>query len=56
MDVNVVSQLVSSLGFPIVMCIVLIYYMMNNTKELTNAIDDLRTAISVLIDKPIEKD
>lgn len=43
---NEISQLISNVGFPIVMCLILVYYMNVTTAKLTDAINDLRNAIT----------
>ena len=53
MDVSTVTQIITSVGFPICMTLILWYYIKyqtdvhnEETKELTNAINSLREMIS----------
>lgn len=53
MDISTVTQMISSVGFPICMTLMLCYYIKyqtdvhkEETKELTNAINSLREMIS----------
>lgn len=53
MDISTVTQMVTSVGFPICMTLILCYYIKyqtdvhkEETKELTNAINSLREMIS----------
>ena len=53
MDITAVTQMITSLGFPIVMTLILCYYIKyqtdvhkEETHELTNAINSLREMIS----------
>ena len=46
-----IGSLISSIGFPIVMCLILVYFMNVSNTNLTDAINDLRTAIAELIAK-----
>lgn len=53
MDINAVTQMITSVGFPISMTLILCYYIKyqtdvhkEETKELTNAINSLREMIS----------
>lgn len=53
MDVSAVTQIITSVGFPICMTLILCYYIKyqtdvhkEETKELTNAINSLREMIS----------
>lgn len=46
-----IGSIISSIGFPIVMCLILVYYMNESNSKLTDAINDLRTAITELIAK-----
>lgn len=53
MDVSVITQMITSVGFPICMTLILCYYIKyqtdvhkEETKELTNAINSLREMIS----------
>lgn len=46
-----IATFISSVGFPIVMCLILVYFMNVSNKNLTNAISDLKNAITELIAK-----
>ena len=46
-----VASLISSVGFPVVMCLILVYFMNISNKNLTDAINDLRNVITELIAK-----
>ena len=46
-----IGSIISSIGFPIVMCLILVYYMNESNSKLTDAINDLRAAITELIAK-----
>ena len=53
MDITAITQMITSLGFPIVMTLILCYYIKyqtdvhkEETKELTNAINSLREMIA----------
>lgn len=48
MDVNALSSLISSVGFPIFMSIVLVYFMQKEQKDMSEAIHELKEAIIVL--------
>lgn len=57
MDNNII-QFISSVGFPIVMCLIIFYYMQEETKNhrtetdsLKEAITELKIAITTLISK-----
>lgn len=45
MDAGQIIDLVSSLGFPVVMCAALFYYMINQRKAYTAELDNLRTTL-----------
>lgn len=58
MDTNAISTLVGSLGFPIVMCILLFWYMREQladhkeeTNALKDAINELKLAITTLTER-----
>lgn len=62
MDLSVILQAITTVGFPIVMCIALFWYMVNQnkthseeTKQLQEAIVDMRVAITELTET-IRKD
>ena len=48
MDVNAIVSVVSSVGFPIVCCIGMAYYINTTLKELTKVMDEHTTAIEKL--------
>lgn len=48
MDVNALTSLISSVGFPIFMSIVLVYFMQKEQKDMGEAIHELKEAIIVL--------
>lgn len=41
MDVNVITSLIGSIGFPIVMCLILIYYIKYLTEKNTEALGEV---------------
>ena len=45
LDFNAVVQAVSTIGFPIVMCLILMYYVNKQNEAHKNEIDDLRKTI-----------
>lgn len=45
MDYNVFNDIIANQGFPICMCIVLIYYIFTSQKQLTEAINELRETL-----------
>lgn len=58
MDVSTVTQMITSVGFPICMTLILCYYIKyqtdvhkEETKELTNAINSLKEMISEIKNK-----
>ena len=58
MDISAVTQMITSVGFPIGMTVILCYYVKyqtdvhkEETKELTNAINALRDMISEIKNK-----
>ena len=48
MDLNTVVTLIGSLGFPIVMCLLLFYYMSKTLKEMQTSINNNTNAITQL--------
>lgn len=48
---NELGQLISNVGFPVVMCLILVYFMNVSNSKLTEAIDKLEKAIVELIAK-----
>lgn len=51
MDVSAISQLIGSLGFPIVCCSYMMVTNNKTIKELTAAVQQLTTAVNILINK-----
>lgn len=51
MDMAAVVQMVSSVGFPIVMCIILFSYIKETQSELTKAVNSLTTMVGDLRDE-----
>lgn len=51
MDPNVIMQLVSNLGFPIIMVGILVYYIYNMMNPLVNAITEMTKAIDEILDR-----
>ena len=58
MDINTVSTIIGSLGFPIVACIYMAYVNAKQTEahkeemsKITEAVNDLKVAITSLVDK-----
>ena len=41
MDINVITSLIGSIGFPIVMCLILIYYIKYLTEKNTEALSSV---------------
>lgn len=48
-DITQIGSLISSIGFPCVMCLILVYFMNISNKNLTDAIGELKNAITELI-------
>lgn len=48
MDASAIGQLVSAVGFPIVMSLLFFYYVRDTQAEMTQAINDLKTSIDKL--------
>lgn len=48
MDISTVGQLVSSLGFPIVMSLLFFFYVKDTQTEMTKAISELKDSIDKL--------
>lgn len=48
MDTNTIMTLIGSLGFPIVMCIAMMYYGYKILAQIKTAIDDLTKTITAL--------
>ena len=51
MDQNAVVQVISSVGFPIVACIGLAYFIANEIKQLREALNNNTLVIQKLLDK-----
>ena len=58
MDINTISTIIGSLGFPIVACIYMAYVNANQTdahkeemSKITEAVNELKVAITSLVDK-----
>ena len=45
MDPNTVIQTISSVGFPIVMCLILVWYIKNTQEKLIEALQNLTQAV-----------
>lgn len=50
MDINVIGQLVGSVGFPICMSIYLIYFMQTELKEMRKSIENNTLTMQKLLD------
>ena len=48
MDVNAISQLIGTMGFPIAACIALFWYMIRQDERFTDIVDKLRDSIDDL--------
>ena len=51
MDINVIAQLIGSVGFPICMSIYLIYFMQTELKEMRKTIENNTLTMQKLMDK-----
>lgn len=51
MDLNVISQLISSVGFPIFVAVWMLYKSSEESKQTTAAINELKLAIQALTDE-----
>jgi uridine phosphorylase len=58
MELNTISTLISTLGFPIAVCIYMLYVNTKQTEahkeemsKITEAVNDLKVAITSLVDK-----
>ena len=47
---------ISTVGFPIIMCLIMGYYIMNTIKENTDAINKLCGKIDILLDRIIREE
>ena len=52
---NDLTNAISSVGFPIVMCLILVYFQNTTTKQLTEAINELKVTMTTLISR-LERD
>ena len=52
---NEISGLISTVGFPIVMCLVLIYFQYTSINKMTEALDELKLVITQLMTKMEDK-
>lgn len=52
---NEISNLISTVGFPIVMCLVLIYFQYTSINKMTEALDDLKNVITEFMAKMEDK-
>lgn len=50
MNLNDIGQLISSVGFPIVMSLLFFFYVKDTQSDMTAAINDLKTSIDKLYD------
>lgn len=51
MDMAAIMQMISSIGFPIVMCIILFNYIKESQSELTKAVNSLTEMVGELRDE-----
>lgn len=51
MDISTITSLIGSIGFPIVMCIMMFNYMKDEESKLTDAINELKNVITVLTER-----
>lgn len=51
MDVELITSLVSSVGFPIVCCVALGYYVNTTLKDFTKTMNENTRMLSILCDK-----
>lgn len=59
MDLNGVTQIISSVGFPIVMSLLFFFYVRDTQAEMTKAVQDLKASIDRLyemVDKISQKE
>ena len=50
-DLNSIATIISTVGFPIAMCLILVYYVNATNQKLIEAITALKVAITELIAK-----
>lgn len=58
MDFNALVQSISTVGFPIIMCLILLYYMKSNSEKHGDEVSQLRNAIennTIVITKLMER-
>lgn len=58
MDFNALVQSISTVGFPIIMCLILLYYMKSNSEKHDYEVSQLRNAIennTIVITKLMER-
>lgn len=51
MDISAVANLVSSVGFPILVALILIWYIKEEQDKMRETLNELKTAITRLIDR-----
>lgn len=51
MDYNTIVTLIGSIGFPIVMCLILFNFVANEQKKLTEAVNQLNVTMSRIVDR-----
>lgn len=56
MDINVIAQLIGSVGFPICMSIYLIYFMQTELKEMRKSIENNTLTMQKLLDALSERE
>ena len=56
MEIETIISTIGSLGFPIVMCIILVKYMQEQMTEMREAINELKSAILVLTERLKDKE
>ncbi len=56
MEFEAIISTIGSLGFPIVMCIILVKYMQEQMTEMREAINELKSAILVLTERFKDKE
>ena len=49
MDMTAIVQMISSVGFPIVMCVILFNYIKETQSKLTEAVNSLTDTVSALL-------
>lgn len=51
MDISTITSLIGSIGFPIVMCVMMFNYMKDEESKLTDAINELKNVITILTER-----